>query len=165
MSNSMSGTAPDGNGSHPPLNAAVMQPAAALQLPSGTLESGPAHLHMGTLRALVEELGDAAHVLRFLSTYLSMLPTRMGRIDVGLAAAEAEPSLEAVLSLKISSSMVGARVTERHCRAMEMMIRKDRLSDAIQALPALRRVTDQCYAARPHLLDRAAEELLRRGGP
>ncbi|UOD81105.1 Hpt domain-containing protein [Paenarthrobacter ureafaciens] len=160
MSNSKSGPAPDGNGSGPPLNAAVMQPAAALQVPSEQ-----PRLHMGTLRALAEELGDAAHVLRFLSTYLSMLPMRMGRIDVGLAAAEAEPSLEAVLSLKISSSMVGARVTERHCRAMEKMIRKDRLSDAIQALPALRRVTDQCYAARPHLLDRAAEALLRRGGP
>lgn len=160
MGISMSGPAPDGDDYGLPRSAAVMQPAAALQVPSEQ-----PRLHLGTLRALAEELGDAAHVLRFLSTYLSMLPARMGRIDVGLAAAEVDSSLEAVLSLKISSSMVGARMTERQCRALERMIRKDRLDDAIEALPALRQVTDQCFAARPHLLDSAAEALRCRGGP
>jgi HPt (histidine-containing phosphotransfer) domain-containing protein len=138
-----------------------MQPAAALQSNS---EPWP-QLHIGTLRALAEELGDPAPVLRFLSAYLSMLPKRMGRIDDGLSAAEAESSLEAVLSLKISSAMVGIRETERQCRAMERMIRTSHLDDASKALPALRQVTDQCIAARPHLLDRAAQALRCRAGP
>lgn len=113
------------------------------------------------LQALAEELGDSRPALRFLSTYLSMLPGRMLRISTGLCQGDREASMDAILSLKISSAMVGALETEDQCLAIETMIREDRLDVAVQALPELRRSTDRCFAAGPQLLGTAQSSLCR----
>ncbi|MGJ3192932.1 Hpt domain-containing protein [Paenarthrobacter nitroguajacolicus] len=111
------------------------------------------------LQALAEELGDSRPALRFLSTYLSMLPGRILRISNGLCHHDADASMDAILSLKISSAMVGALETEDQCRAIETMIREDHFDSAVQALPALQNSTDRCFAAGPQLLGKAQESL------
>ncbi|MFJ4169750.1 Hpt domain-containing protein [Paenarthrobacter sp. NPDC089714] len=118
-------------------------------------------LEVRTLQNLANELGDSKPVLRLLSTYLTMLPSRILRISRGLCDNDVDASMEAVLSLKISSAMVGARETENQCRAMEYMIREDHIDFAVQALPALQQYTERCVAARPQLLGRARETLGR----
>lgn len=125
----------------------------------GTASAAIPALEGSTLKALADELGDSRPVLRLLSTYLSMLPGRIGRIANGLCENDADASMEAVLSLKISSAMIGARETENQCRAMEHMIREDHIDYAVKALPALRQYTDRCVAARPQLLGKARETL------
>lgn len=111
------------------------------------------------LQALAEELDDSAPAISFLSTYLSMLPGRMLRISTGLCLHDADASMDAVLSLKISSAMVGASETENQCRAIETMIREDHFDSAVLALPALQNSTERCFAAGPQLLGKAHESL------
>lgn len=84
------------------------------------------------LQALADELGDSTPALRFLSTYLSMLPDRIRSISSGLCTHDVNASMDAILSLKITSGMVGALETEGQCRAMEMMIREDHFDSAVQ---------------------------------
>ncbi|ASN22648.1 hypothetical protein CGK93_22390 [Arthrobacter sp. YN] len=115
------------------------------------------------LQALAEELDDSAPAIRFLSTYLSMLPGRILRISTGLCLHDADASMDAVLSLRISSAMVGAVETENQCRAIEAMIREHHFDSAVLALPALQNSTDRCSAAGPQLLVKAHESL-RQGG-
>ena len=116
------------------------------------------------LQALADEMGDPTPALRFLSTYLSMLPGRLLRISNGLGQHDADASMDAVLSLKISSAMVGALETEDQCKAIESMIREEHFDYAVQALPALRQYTDRCYAAGPQLLGKARESLHPQSG-
>jgi HPt (histidine-containing phosphotransfer) domain-containing protein len=111
------------------------------------------------LQTLAEELGDYRPALRFLSTYLSMLPGRILRISDGLCQHDADASIDAILSLKISSAMVGALETENQCTAIESMIREDHFDSAVQALPALQSTTDRCFAAGPQLLGQAWDSL------
>ncbi|MDR6438970.1 HPt (histidine-containing phosphotransfer) domain-containing protein [Paenarthrobacter nicotinovorans] len=116
------------------------------------------------LQALAEELGDSAPAVSFLSTYLSMLPGRILRISNGLCLHDADASMDAVLSLKISSAMVGAVETENQCRAIESMIRDDHFDSAVLALPALQNSTDHCFAAGPKLLVKVQESLCKGPG-
>ncbi|MFW0774902.1 Hpt domain-containing protein [Paenarthrobacter nitroguajacolicus] len=111
------------------------------------------------LQALADELGDSTPALRFLSTYLSMLPERVHSISSGLCGHDVNASMDAILSLKISSAMVGALETEDQCRAIELMIREDHFDSAALAFPALQKTTDRCYAAGPQLLGQARESL------
>ncbi|UXM91513.1 Hpt domain-containing protein [Paenarthrobacter sp. JL.01a] len=104
------------------------------------------------LQALADELGDSRLALRFFSTYLAMLPGRLHKLSNGLGRHDLDASMDAVLSLKISSAMVGAVETETQCRAIEMMIREDHFETAVEALPELRKSTDRCFAAGPQLL-------------
>ncbi|MFJ6535918.1 Hpt domain-containing protein [Paenarthrobacter sp. NPDC091711] len=111
------------------------------------------------LQELADELGGSAPVLGFLADYLSLLPDRMLRISSGLCGHNADASMDAILSLKISSAMVGALETEDQCRAIERMIREDHFDSAIRAFPALQNSTDRCFAAGPQLLGKARESL------
>ncbi|BCW12599.1 Hpt domain-containing protein [Paenarthrobacter sp. CC6] len=113
---------------------------------------GPSPLEPCKLQALAEELGDSRLALRFLSTYLTMLPERILRLSNGLCGHDLDASMDAVLSLKISSAMVGAVETESQCRAIEMMIREDHFDSAVAALPELRKSSDRCFDAVPQLL-------------
>lgn len=60
------------------------------------------------LEQLRRELDDDEGWLQFLSNYLAHLPRRIEKLRAGLEAADYELSMDAVLSLKISSQMVGA---------------------------------------------------------
>ncbi|MDQ6755034.1 MAG: Hpt domain-containing protein [Actinomycetota bacterium] len=64
-----------------------------------------------------------ASALGFAGTFLSMLPGRVGRIQRALADCDCESALDAVLSLKISSSMAGAVEMEHLCLDLEAQLR------------------------------------------
>ncbi|MGR0162294.1 Hpt domain-containing protein [Paenarthrobacter nitroguajacolicus] len=117
------------------------------------------HLEPCRLQALAEELGDATPALRFFSTYLSMLPDRVLNISHSLCGRDVNASMDAILSLKISSAMVGVVETEDQCRAIELMIREDHFHSAVLAFPALQHSADRCFAAGPQLLGKAREAL------
>jgi HPt (histidine-containing phosphotransfer) domain-containing protein len=121
-------------------------------------------LDLGRLQSLAEELGNPAPALRFLSKYLAMLPQRVDRIVHAVDEHDAEETTTALLSLRISSAMVGAVETEHQCRAMESMIREDHFDDAAHALPTLRQTTDRCVASRTDLIRAAHTRLTRRRG-
>lgn len=120
-------------------------------------------LDLDKIRALADELGSPDPALRFLTKYLSMLPHRVKRIVTAVEQGDAEETTIAVLSLKVSSFMVGAVDTETQCRALEMMIRNDRFDDATRALPALRHTTDACTAAQRSIVAAAHTTLTRPG--
>lgn len=88
-----------------------------------------------------------------------MLPGRILSISNGLCRHDADASMDAVLSLKISSAMVGALETEDQCRAIELMIREGRFDSAVRAFPTLQNSTVRCVAAGPQLLGKARESL------
>ncbi|MBT2588258.1 Hpt domain-containing protein [Arthrobacter sp. ISL-95] len=111
------------------------------------------------LQELADELGDSTPALGFLANYLSMLPDRILNISRGLCRHDAVVSMDAILSLKISSAMVGALETEGQCEAIELMIREDQFDSAVRAFPALQQSTDRCFAAGPQLLRKARESL------
>ncbi len=123
-----------------------------------------AELDLRRLRSLADELGSPEPALRFLDKYLAMLPQRVERIVHAVDVHDAKETTTALLSLKISSAMVGAVETEHQCRAIELMIREDYFEDAAQALPALRQCTDRCLASRSELTHAAHSSLTRRGG-
>lgn len=114
------------------------------------------------LQELADELGDSTPALGFLANYLSMLPDRMLNISSGLCGHDSVASMDAILSLKISSAMVGALETEERCKVIELMIREDHFDSAVQAFPALQQSTDRCFAAAPQLLGTARESLCSR---
>lgn len=72
-------------------------------------------LQLGTLRELANELGDPKAALQFLAKYLTILPRRIERITRGLERRDAASTIDALLSLKITSAMVGATALEAQC--------------------------------------------------
>ncbi|MBP2265044.1 MULTISPECIES: Hpt domain-containing protein [Micrococcaceae] len=124
----------------------------------------PSEWDLSRIQSLADELGNPQPALRFLAKYLSMLPQRVERIVHALDDRDAAETTTALLSLKISSAMVGALETEHQCRAIESMIREDHFDDATQALPALQQTTDRCLASRSNLIRAAHVSLSRHGG-
>ncbi|GLB67901.1 hypothetical protein [Arthrobacter mangrovi] len=59
----------------------------------------------------------------FLRSYLELLPARVCRVLDTLRRGNAEDSMDAVLSLKVSSHMAGALRIEHHCRGLEAELR------------------------------------------
>lgn len=70
------------------------------------------------LRVLTEQAGRAV-AERFFNDYLDLLPARSASIIAGLAAEDREKTLDAVVSLKVSSAMAGALQMEESSRALE----------------------------------------------
>lgn len=119
---------------------------------------------MERLRNLADDLGDPAPALRFLNKYLSMLPNRVGRIVEAVEHGDPIETTTAVLSLRITSAMVGAVETEHQCRAIESMIRDDHFVEAASALPALQQTANRCVASRSDVISAARTSMTRRGG-
>ncbi|MGR0158844.1 Hpt domain-containing protein [Paenarthrobacter nitroguajacolicus] len=119
---------------------------------------------LSRIQSLADELGNPQPALRFLAKYLSMLPQRVERIVHALDEGDASETTTALLSLKISSAMVGALETEHQCRAMECMIRENHFEDAARALPSLQQTTDRCLASRSNLIRAAHVSLNRHRG-
>lgn len=79
--------------------------------------SGPAsgpRLEPAALEILAEHVGSSA-AESFLATYLTMLPDRLERIVRALEVRDTDQALDAVISLKVTSAMAGARDLEREC--------------------------------------------------
>lgn len=81
-------------------------------------------LEIQRICSLAAEMDSPAVAIRFLGDFLDMLPGRVSRILRSLQDQDREESLDAVLSLKITSSMAGALETEHQCRVIEANIRR-----------------------------------------
>lgn len=92
--------------------------------------------------ALQRLCADAGYICasNFASTFLSMLPGRVARIKASLGAMDSESALEAVLSLKISSSMAGAIEMEHLCWKLEARLRQGKRPNAGLLCPPFRRL-------------------------
>lgn len=77
------------------------------------------------LLLLAAEVEDGNAVTGFAATYLELLPGRIGRIQQALGQRDAAAAMDAVLSLKVSSSMTGARALEQLCRDLEHALREN----------------------------------------
>ncbi|TDF93896.1 signal peptidase I [Arthrobacter terricola] len=79
------------------------------------------------LKRLAKELRSKEAANKFAATYTRMLPVRVGRISEALSAGDDARAMDAVLSLKTSSAMVGALGMEEHCVRLERaLIARDR---------------------------------------
>jgi HPt (histidine-containing phosphotransfer) domain-containing protein len=80
-------------------------------------------LDPSVLDLLGDEIGCLSDTQDFLRTYLEMLPNRLKRIASAVENQNYESALDAVLSLKVTSTMVGALRTEQRCRDLELALR------------------------------------------
>ncbi|MGN7249682.1 hypothetical protein [Arthrobacter sp. SAFR-014] len=74
------------------------------------------------LQDLSDEAGEDA-AQKFMEEYLVMLPVRAARIFKGLTRGDTETSLEAIISLRVSSGMAGARRLESYCGSLESALK------------------------------------------
>jgi hypothetical protein len=71
---------------------------------------------------LTEQTGHTV-AERFFNDYLDLLPIRLANIMAGLAAKDRERTLDAIVSLRASSSMAGALEMEASARTLERQLR------------------------------------------
>jgi hypothetical protein len=69
--------------------------------------------------------------VKFLETYLGMLPGRLERILKAIHERDEKASADAILSLKTTSSMTGALSTEARCLELELFIDKKQFDLAL----------------------------------
>ncbi|MEW1812473.1 Hpt domain-containing protein [Pseudarthrobacter phenanthrenivorans] len=95
------------------------------------------------LDRLLDELdGDEGLWTIFVRDYLNHLPRRIERIRLTLTTGDGKGAMDAVLSLKTSSQMVGAERLAAHALALERSIREHALdTDPAMALAALAAIT------------------------
>jgi HPt (histidine-containing phosphotransfer) domain-containing protein len=88
------------------------------------------------LRAELEE--DEGYCSIFVGNFINYLPHRIGRLKLALTSGDLDGSVDAVLSLKTSSQMVGAERLAGLATALEGEIRTEGLdADAGVVLPRL----------------------------
>lgn len=91
------------------------------------------------LRLLGEELGDPAGAAAFLAGYRELLPARMDSISCAVAAQDFEAAMDRVLSLKVTSTMVGARQLAGLSAELELLVRVESWAAARAAVHGLAR--------------------------
>jgi histidine phosphotransfer protein HptB len=117
--------------------------------------SGPV-LDPAWLRQLADELKGREAAIRFALDYLDLLPGRGARILQALSGRNLAAALDAVLSLKVTSSMAGAVALEQLCRALELSLRNGRLEDTAALAAALPAHTEALAGKLAALLAKAA---------
>ncbi|MDP9694394.1 UNVERIFIED_ORG: hypothetical protein J2X79_001949 [Arthrobacter globiformis] len=81
-------------------------------------------LDPATFAILAEHVGNPA-AESFLATYLDMLPGRLERIVQALETRDAEEAMDAVMSLKVTSAMAGARHLEHECAQLLASVQRE----------------------------------------
>jgi signal peptidase I len=71
------------------------------------------------LKRLAREMKSKEAAEKFAAAYARMLPQRVDKISRALSTGDSDLAMDAVLSLKTSSSMVGALRMEQHCVRLE----------------------------------------------
>ncbi|WP_284756116.1 signal peptidase I [Arthrobacter sp. efr-133-R2A-120] len=90
------------------------------------------------LRRLAREMKSKEAARKFAAAYARLLPARVERISHALRTGNTELAMDAVLSLKTSSSMVGALRMEQHCLRLEHALATTDHTAAIRAGDAVR---------------------------
>lgn len=84
-------------------------------------------------RQLAIELKSNDDAMRFIADYWHMLPERVSRILAVLRDGDAAAAMDAVLSLKVTSSMTGALQVEHDCLRLEQDLRDGAQTDLLEA--------------------------------
>lgn len=104
------------------------------------------------IRNLADNLGNNSLASRFLNDYLDLLPRRKTRIINALHAEDPDTAMDAILSLKIASAMVGAHDAEDKCRALQSLVANGQLNTARREATALGTSLDTLIIDAPHIL-------------
>lgn len=119
----------------------------------------PAQLEPQRLKELAAELNSTEAALEFLGRYLSMLPSRLTRILTGLLQNDTKTSMDALLSLKVTSAMNGAMETMRICITLQSLVKAGRFDQAMIEAPVLSSSVCRLHEAAPELLQQARATL------
>ncbi|MBB6404782.1 signal peptidase I [Arthrobacter sp. AZCC_0090] len=90
------------------------------------------------LKRLAREMNSKEAAKKFAATYTRLLPQRVDRISHALSAGNSDLAMDAVLSLKTSSSMVGALRMEQHCVHLERALVMTDQTAAVEASEKVR---------------------------
>ncbi|MCZ9884233.1 signal peptidase I [Arthrobacter sp. B2a2-09] len=85
------------------------------------------------LKRLAREMKSKEAAEKFAAAYARLLPQRVDKISHALSTGNSDLAMDAVLSLKTSSSMVGALRMEQHCVRLERALVMTDHSAAVQA--------------------------------
>lgn len=89
--------------------------------------TAPSHdlplLSLQVLRALEEDLGDAVTGRIFVENFIEMWSSRMERLTVAVRGMDRAAAMDTILSVKISSAMVGASRLSMLGEKMQHLIR------------------------------------------
>ena len=102
-------------------------------------DAGRPLVDQAVLNRLRDELGeDGGYCKVFVGNFIEYLPHRIGRLQLALTTGDLDGSVDAVLSLKTSSQMVGAERLARLAMALEGEIRTEAYdADVAVVLPRL----------------------------
>jgi HPt (histidine-containing phosphotransfer) domain-containing protein len=75
------------------------------------------------LRALEEDLGDASTGRIFVENFIEMWSNRLGKLTVAVSMMDRAAAMDAILSVKISSAMVGAPRLAKLSEEIQHLIR------------------------------------------
>lgn len=104
------------------------------------------------IRTLASTVGNKDLALRFLTDYFDLLPRRKHRIINALQDNDPEAAMDAILSLKIASAMVGAHDAEDRCGHLQAHITAGNLPAAGHEAHALATSLDTLLADAPRIL-------------
>jgi HPt (histidine-containing phosphotransfer) domain-containing protein len=100
---------------------------------------------LATLLASLDNDRDA--VAGFVCAFVAQWPDRLARIDERIRATDPDGALTAVLSLKVSSQMIGASQLTSLCLELERIVREGDFAAGIDRVETLRAVgTDTLLA-------------------
>lgn len=91
------------------------------------------------LHDLEDQLNSASAARAFVRDYVAVWDERDARISSAIARRNQAASLDAVLSLKITSTMVGATQLVSLATNLEALLREGKLEEAAAALPQVHR--------------------------
>lgn len=101
------------------------------------------------LKRLASDMHSTEAAEQFAATYIRMLPARVERITQALDNGDEHQAMDAVLSLKTSSAMIGALRMEEHCARLEhALARTDRTGAAAAGKDIKRHQTELAKAFR-----------------
>jgi hypothetical protein len=103
-------------------------------------------LDRAPFRVLAEQAGPRA-AEKFLEDYLNLLPARSAAIIDGLSSEDREKTLDALISLGVSSAMAGASRVEDHARNLQRQVQSGHWPSATAAKAFLSQAILQVTAA------------------
>jgi hypothetical protein len=102
--------------------------------------------------ALAIEVGAEDLAFGFLTDYFDLLPRRRDRIINALRDTDPEAAMDAILSLKIASAMVGALDAEDGCLILQSLVSRGDLASAGAEASALGSSIDTLVSDAPSIL-------------
>jgi HPt (histidine-containing phosphotransfer) domain-containing protein len=97
------------------------------------MAAGEAVFHPGALLNLAAQLQCTAIPRSYALTFLEMLQTRVDRILSAIGNNNVEAAMDAILSLKVNSHMVGGLAMEQACCTLERHLRNGKPTAAALA--------------------------------